>query len=519
MWTSGSVGSIALERWYAKAHTNSVVPEYWPRLPRRVIDVGPADGSKDPCLLEVSEQHQPPEEQDAHLLVGGNSQRYVALSYCWGNQPTLTMTKENLESMRNRILMASIPRTIRDAIIITRHLGIQFLWVDALCILQGSDEVSRKDWETECAKIGDVYSRAYLTIAAALAPDTHHGIFTRRADPILPNVIILYNSSCTLGVIGHVSLGLICPKRDVLTEPLARRGWAFQERLLSPRVFTYTTDQFAWECQNSAWSESGPWERANIYPEVITVLSWTTVPINVTANNWVKIVRGYTACSLTFEDDKLPALSGLASVYADETHDQYLAGLWKRTLHYQLLWMHNNLDGRDTTRKSRPRTYRAPSWSWASLDGNVSYPEDIDFPESTKTNHCSLVVYKVELKGSNQFGQVTGGWIKLKGIQWRVLIVSNAVPNSPWDALYNWVNGILVGRCWLDMGGLDAYDAQDVWCLRVRGEMGLILTHLRGVGANYQTFDPDPDFGHLYPDGRARGRALEWTDHYHNLSV
>jgi hypothetical protein len=92
--------------------------------------------------------------------------------------------------MRNGIRMGGIPCTIRDAIVITLTLGIKYLWVDALYILQGSDEVSRNDWEVECPKMADIYSRAYLTIVATLAPGVNHGILARRTDPAVPNDII-----------------------------------------------------------------------------------------------------------------------------------------------------------------------------------------------------------------------------------------------------------------------------------------------------------------------------------------
>jgi hypothetical protein len=84
--------------------------------------------------------------------------------------------------------MGGIPCTIRDAIVITLTRGIKYLWVDALCILQGSDEVSRNDWEVEYPKMADIYSRAYLTIVATLAPGVNHGILARRTDPVIPNV-------------------------------------------------------------------------------------------------------------------------------------------------------------------------------------------------------------------------------------------------------------------------------------------------------------------------------------------
>lgn len=147
---------------------------------------------------------------------------------------------------------------------------------------------------------------------------------------------------------------------------------------------------------------------------------------------------------------QLPALSGLARFYADRPTTR-LAGLWKKSLPYQLFWMRNNFFNRDTTRKSRPRTYRAPSWSWLLLVETCRVLKVYTSKRGWRSTHCSLFAHEIELKGSNQFGQVTGGWVKLKAIQGRVRIAPHPVPNAPYDALYNWVNRVLIGRCWLDM--------------------------------------------------------------------
>jgi hypothetical protein len=96
-------------------------------LPSRLIDVGPPDGSGNPYLFIPAEHEGPPA-----------SQKYVALSYCRGKSPTFTTTVSNLAEMKKEISWDRTPQTIKDAISITRKLGIRYLCVDALCILQVS---------------------------------------------------------------------------------------------------------------------------------------------------------------------------------------------------------------------------------------------------------------------------------------------------------------------------------------------------------------------------------------------
>ena len=98
-------------------------------LPTRVIEVGPSDGSEEPRLYIHAEEAQ-------------HEAKFAALSYCWGKSQNLTLTTENLDFMKEIIPWDDIPLTIRDAIELTRGIGIRFLWVDALCIIQNSAD----DW-------------------------------------------------------------------------------------------------------------------------------------------------------------------------------------------------------------------------------------------------------------------------------------------------------------------------------------------------------------------------------------
>lgn len=102
--------------------------------------------------------------------------QYVALSYVWGTGSALKTTHETLSSRLSGFLVSELPSSVRDAVQITRRMGFEYLWVDALCIIQGDLE----DWNHESALMARVYGGAAFTIMADLAPDTDSGILHER---------------------------------------------------------------------------------------------------------------------------------------------------------------------------------------------------------------------------------------------------------------------------------------------------------------------------------------------------
>src|SRR3954452_14892826 len=138
-------------------------------FPTRVVDLGPSEG---PHLLISREA-----SIDIH------SQPYTALSHCWGaaGGHLVTMTA-NLKQMSRGIPIEEIPKTYIDAFEITRSLGVRYIWIDALCIIQDDPE----DWQLESAKMCDIYRNAYYTIAASAAASNDHGCFIGQQTPSVP---------------------------------------------------------------------------------------------------------------------------------------------------------------------------------------------------------------------------------------------------------------------------------------------------------------------------------------------
>lgn len=364
------------------------------KLPFRVLDLGPSDGSQEPYLLETE----------------GRTGLYATLSHCWGRSPGPTTTETHTLAQRKKeIPIDGLPKSFRDAIIITRRLNVRYLWIDSLCILQDSVQ----DWNEQSKLMAQVYGNSHICISALLAPNSHHGIFHTR--DLAPSVAISFpsptsstNESFTLNLrspLFKVDFPTYTNIKDTnFSGPLDERAWALQERIMSPRVLRYSSIQMVWECECATFCEGRASQLPVLHSDIprrnltstndLNYKSWrrwtpstTTTPAkDVEAHgkgevanhvphaevyeNWYMIVENYRRKSLTFPSDTLPALSALASFFASATHTttqtSYLAGLWLEDLPSGLLWIPVDMASPNGT--GRASTYRAPSWSWSSTN-------------------------------------------------------------------------------------------------------------------------------------------------------
>ena len=106
----------------------------------------------------------------------GTKGGYLALSHCWGKTQPVTLTEVRLRNSPVAFPLRTLPQTLRDALVVASHLGLRYIWIDALCIVQDSYE--GWDWKKESAKMDQIYGNATLTIAAASATSTIEGIFS-----------------------------------------------------------------------------------------------------------------------------------------------------------------------------------------------------------------------------------------------------------------------------------------------------------------------------------------------------
>jgi hypothetical protein len=357
-----------------------------------------------------------------HKLVGP----YTTLSHRWGGASFVQLTRHNLERFSHAISIAEMPKTFCDAIVVSKSLQVRYLWIDSLCIKQDKDD--RSDWEFEASQMHEVYSRSYCNISASQAGDSSDGLFRTRNPRLLPDtkVDLCLNNRCKLAkahrpyIVSNNSLFY----KNVSNCALNKRGWVFQERMLAPRVLHFCRDQLFWECRKHVACEQYAFGVPSVfyYNLPATTLKANKAYLQRDNTSWYKLwddfVMAYTQTSLTYPDDKLIALSGVVKMVRSMVHDVYVAGMWRKNLAQQLLWA---CAGPAT----RPSVYRAPSWSWAAVEGHIrtaSYGKTSQNPEV-----LAIEVEDVHLNyvADDDTGQIRDGWLDLTGDLKPVYLVWN----------------------------------------------------------------------------------------------
>ena len=194
-------------------------------LPSRVIEVD-VDGKPGKTRL---------------LATKGLVDNYLALSYCWGGPQNVVTTLENLKAHQESLPTKCLSRTIQDAISVTRRMGMKYLWVDALCIVQNSAE----DKIIELSKMRSVFQNASVTIVAASSADAKQGFLGDRAPPQPSVKVPFWNRDGELGTASLRPEGWY----DADSEPVNSRAWTLEERLLSPRLLIYASHTLQYQCQ------------------------------------------------------------------------------------------------------------------------------------------------------------------------------------------------------------------------------------------------------------------------------
>ncbi len=249
---------------------------------------------------------------------------HAALSHCWGKLQPIRALKSNISEWRNGIPWSKFPRTFREASFVAKSLGIHYLWIDSLCIIQDSEE----DWIEQSALMGKIYRCSVICISAWDFPD-RGPVFLF---PLLD---------------GH----LTHPKGALRT-----RAWALQEELLSTRRIIFGEDMVYWHCISCKTSEAIPMSIFDTHPsEAINRIDWTRVyqldiggVLDLSSSRskdvemfymcWLLIAQAYSKKQLTKDSDKLAALAGITTEFQKATGDTYNAGLWRKYFWRQLLW-------------------------------------------------------------------------------------------------------------------------------------------------------------------------------------
>ncbi|KAK0745692.1 heterokaryon incompatibility protein-domain-containing protein [Schizothecium vesticola] len=379
-------------------------------------------------LLQVDPPSSTLSHEDSVRLVEtplGATGSFACLSHCWGLKPLLRTLTSNCADHKSGIHFSSLPPTFRDAIAITRSLGIPYLWIDSLCIIQ--DDAG--DWEREAAQMARIYQNGRVTITASNSEGSDGGCFAD-ATRYLSKPLVVVDSQ------GKTHRALARVKIEHGGWPVLDRGWIFQERLLSPRVLHFGHAEVVWECFGALACGcgrvgAGEFQRLDFMKGKKTMQDqWTVSPdyADLTGAGlskgwmvakWRELVTSYSRLRLTYLKDLFPALSGSArQLQRLRGGVRYLAGLWEDTLVEDLLWQ-----GQEVW-SPRPEEWHAPTWSWAAVSGGafahlhrgtgVDYTEFWLLSDMTRT---FVTVEEVEVtpRGIDPTGEIAKAHLVLTG--------------------------------------------------------------------------------------------------------
>ena len=291
--------------------------------------------------------------------------------------------------------------------------------------------------------MGAIYKNSSLTISALAAENSQGGCFqTRDPLPIQPCKLVgrLYPDSDPEDIwVYDNRVRFLDTEPSGKTAKLNTRGWVMQERVFSNRVLHFGAKQLFWECNTlqaceafpeslSLWTEQD-WEvekfKTILSPPIASNRAWESpIPAAMDARHiryadWQVLVGYYVTLELTYGSDKLMAISALAQEWERLLGggEEYLAGLWKSDLCRQLLW---RMDFTEVRERKRFQPYRAPTWSWASVEGAIS---TVTNPIVTYTLDPKVCTPKADVistfvrpvDGGHPTGQVIDANIALKG--------------------------------------------------------------------------------------------------------
>jgi Heterokaryon incompatibility protein (HET) len=369
-----------------------------------------------PTRLLKLEHPAPNHLQLCATEIDGINGAYMTLSHCWGKAKFLTLTKESSSQLFKGIRLSLLPRTFQDAAKIVKRLGVDYLWIDSLCIFQDSKE----DWQEESSTMSDIYKGSVCNIAASVSTNGNDGCIHFRDPRLIEPCIVTTEYTDQVNDQYHIMVENFLAAGPFDNQLLFTRGWVVQERVLPARVLHFGERQVFWECRRGDASETYPFGLPPnmVKSEYCIKRPWPlqniiSVPEQQSAGHirdiylfWWKIVQAYSKCDLSYEQDKLVAISGIAKEVSRALgeRDQYLAGLWRGDILNGLLWR------RKDELCLQPKEYRAPSWSWAHLDGQIARPQT-----AAAEFYVTLVDAQLDYLTKSSFGQVKNGYIRLRG--------------------------------------------------------------------------------------------------------
>ncbi|KAL6707267.1 hypothetical protein ACN47E_004255 [Coniothyrium glycines] len=343
---------------------------------------------------------------------------WVALSHCWGGKKPLSLIQETYHAFQEHIDIAQLPNTFKDAITVTMMLGLPYLWIDSLCIIQGDKD----DWAKEASRMASVYSYAFTVVTTGSSESPDVPILGPREEDWLPKRLHFpLSQGVSVPIMVRKRHMLAAPLEQGLSEPpyspswaelkqlgpLYNRGWCFQEAHLATRNLQFTPGAIVFECKTHRRSE----DQLPPYPSTLRIKQPDPT------EEWRMIVKAFTSRQLSFGSDKLPAIAGAATIMPQARSCQYLAGLWSESLHIDLLWHvrpYSVLAGHQRTALSYPDDDGGPpTWSWASMKWQVDW---FILKDKRAQPIATIVNAQTQIANAlNPYGEVNGGTLRLRG--------------------------------------------------------------------------------------------------------
>ncbi|XRM48433.1 hypothetical protein ABZX51_011352 [Aspergillus tubingensis] len=422
-------------------------------LPTRVIDVG--DSLIQPHL---------------HVSADGETGKWAALSYCWGGDSNFILSASSVDNLRSGRSLATFPATLRDAVLVTRALGLRYLWIDSLCIFQDDSN----DWAVEASRMSRIYRYAAVTIAATSAETADDGFLDKRAPYF--SCPFPWRRGSHKSSVNNVSRAYPVVLRgytDMVDKEPARhsrwatRGWTFQEELLSKRLLYYTKEEMIWKCRTGTIREPEKKPTTASFLETSESLPVPLPKPDKVCNayfmpdpylNWYLLLENYVSRDLKFERDRLPAIEALAEFFHAPLGEQYCAGLWRGDLLFGLLWStHRNghypgpLASTAKCSEVRNLSYeyehnrkiyapvgvyskqRKPSWSWIGTDTYVG----LKWPRLRWLRKYKYLAKIVDYKAHGQlhgvFGHIKGAELTLEAPYRHLHLRLDSYSKSRWN--------------------------------------------------------------------------------------
>ncbi|TDZ19304.1 hypothetical protein Cob_v007652 [Colletotrichum orbiculare MAFF 240422] len=327
---------------------------------------------------------------------------YASLSHRWGGADIIKCTQKTLPELKKGLPSSSLPATFRDALGAIRFLGIGYIWIDSLCIVQDS----ASDWAAESKTMLGVYRHSVVNLAATCSRDSHSGLFSTRAPRGLHSGPFSASNGAVSGSFVAVEAALDADSWTAAVEnaPLNARAWVLQERLLSPRVAHFARAQVLWDCPGLAAAETLP-SGARAMPHLFrrgvgrkrgSNLLHVPAEPDRALGQWAAIVDAYSRCGLTFASDRVVAISGVVEHLRARSADRrFFCGLWGPRMEMQLCWL-------AASPGAAGRYGWLPSWSWMSVDGAVDAPRPDAFEGYDVTLFAEVRDVVVEADGGGR---------------------------------------------------------------------------------------------------------------------